>query len=223
MRQQKRPRFLDRLELRFSKSKRVDGLWVGVASFEPEPILRRVEEALCLIQTHDQLRYNRLIRDLERVWVRDIPGAIGNFNKSMRACTLDREFVVAEGSSPELIAVIIVHEATHARLDRCGIEYKEELRSRIEAVCIRRELAFAAKLPDGAQSRAQATSSLKLCAAQKLWTNVAIAKRHDAAAVERLRQLGAPEWVGRSALFFRNQSLRVRSFIQRVVRFATHR
>src|SRR5579863_17311 len=79
MRQRRRPRLLDRLELRFSKSRRVDGLWVGVASFGPEPILHRVEEALRLIQTYDQRRYNRLIRDLERVWVRDIPGAIGNY------------------------------------------------------------------------------------------------------------------------------------------------
>ena len=223
MRQNKRPRLLDRLELRFSKSRRVDGLWVGVASFGPEPILRRVEEALRLIQTYDQRRYNRLVRDLERVWVRDIPGAIGNYNKSMRACTLDREFVAGERSNPELIAVVIVHEATHARLERCGIDYKEELRSRIEAVCIRRELAFAAKLPNGEQLRAQAASSLELCAAQKLWTNVAIAERHDKAAVERLRQLGTPEWVGPSVLFLRNQRLRVHSFIQRVVRFATHR
>jgi hypothetical protein len=216
-------RLVDRLELRFSKSRRVDGLWVGVASFEPEPILRRVEEALRLIQTYDQLRYDRLISDLERVWVRDIPGAIGNFNKSMRACTLDREFVVAERSSPELIAGTIVHEATHARLDRCGIDYSEELRSRIEAVCIRRELAFATKLPNGEQLRAQAASSLEFCVAQTLWTNVAMADRHDEAAVERLRQLGAPEWVGQSALFLRNQRLRVRSFTQRVVRFATRR
>ena len=221
---QRRPGFVDRLELRLCTARRVDGLWVVVAfGTEPEPILRRVEEALRLIRKYDQLRYNRLTRDLERVWVRDIPGAIGNFNKSMRVCTLDREFVVAERSSAELIAAIIVHEATHARLDRCGIDYKEELRSRIEAVCIRRELAFATKLPSGAQLRENAERSLELCATQELWTNAAIAERHDEAAVERLRQLGAPEWVGRGILFLRNQRLRVRSFTQRAVRFALRR
>lgn len=224
MRQRPRPRLVDRLALRLSKSRVVDGLWLGVAlSFEPEPILNRVEEALRLIQTYDQHRYNRLIRDLERVWVCDIPGAMGNFDKSIRACKLDREFVAADRSSPELIATTIVHEATHARLDRCGISYEEELRPRIEAACIRRELAFATRLPMGEQLRAQAARSLELCTDQTFWTNAAMAGRNDEAAVERLQQLGAPEWVGRSVLFLRNQRLRVRNFIRRVMHFGTRR
>jgi hypothetical protein len=218
--QRKRPRFVDRLELRFSGGRLVDGLWVGVSGFEREPILRRVEKALRLIQTYDQLRYNRLRRDLERVWIRDIPGAIGSYNKWLRACTLDRDFVVAEGSSPELIASTIVHEATHARLDLCGIDYKEELRSRIEAVCFRREIAFAKKLPDGEHVRAQAARSLEFYADPKVWTNVAMAEHNAKAVVEKLRQLGVPEWVLRSILFLRDQRLRVRSFTQRVMRFA---
>jgi hypothetical protein len=223
MRQRERPRLVDRLELRLSRGRRVDGLWIGIASFDPEPILRRVEEALHLIRAHDQLRYNRLKRDLERVWVRDIVGAIGSFNKSMRACTLDREFVVAEGLCPELIAATIVHEATHARLDRCGIDYKEELRSRIEAVCFRRELAFAAKLPNGERVRATATRSLEFYASDKYWTNAAMAEYRDKAAVEKLRQLGMPEWLGRSVLFLRNQRLHVRSSTQRIMRFVLRR
>ena len=100
---------------------------------------------------------------------------------------------------------------------------RRKLRSRIEAVCFGRELAFAAKLPNGEQVRVQAARSLELYATQEFWTNAALGERHDKAAVERLRQLGAPEWVGRSILFLRNQRLRVRDFTQRVVRFATGR
>jgi hypothetical protein len=37
-------------------------------SVENDPFLRRVEEALRLIQTYDPLQYCRLMRDLERVW-----------------------------------------------------------------------------------------------------------------------------------------------------------
>lgn len=144
MRQRQRHRLVDRLELRLSTGRRVDGLWVGVAiGSERELILRRVEEALRLIQKYDRLRYDRLVRDLERVWVRDIPGTRGSFDQPLRACSLDRVFVLAEKSCPELIAATIVHEATHARLDHCGIGYEEELRPRIEATCFRRELAFA--------------------------------------------------------------------------------
>lgn len=54
--------------------------------------------------------------------------------------TLDREFVLAESTHPELIATTIVHKAAHARIESCGIGYKEKLRPRIEAACFRREL-----------------------------------------------------------------------------------
>src|SRR5271166_2194713 len=114
MRHGQRPRLADRFELCFSTGRQVDGLWVGVSlDSEPEPVLRRVEEALRLIKAYDRLRYDRLICDLEHVWVRLLPGVLGNFNYSLYACELDRGFVLAETSLPELIAATIVPEATH--------------------------------------------------------------------------------------------------------------
>jgi hypothetical protein len=224
MRQRQRPRVVDRLELRFSTGRRIDGVWVGVAfSFEPEPILHRVEEALRLIQKYDRLRYNRLIRDLERIWVRDVPGALGSFDHSLHACSLDREFVLAERSCPELIAATIVHEATHARLDRCGISYEEELRPKVEAACFRRELAFAAKLPNGEQVREQAERKLAFYATQEYWTNAAFAERYVKDHIEALRSLGARDWIGRTALILRAARLRVRYFVQGVARFTRRR
>lgn len=221
MRQPQRPSLLKRLELRFSTGRRIDGLWVGVAlAFEPEPILRRVEEALGLIQKYDRLRYDRLVRDLDRVWVRDLPGALGTFNSSLHACSLDREFVLDEMSRPELIAATIVHEATHARLDRCGIGYGEELRPRVEAACFRRELAFAARLPNGDRVRENAERSLALCASHDHWTNAAFAERYDKDHIGALRKLGAPDWIGRTALLLRTLLLRVRYLAQGAVRFA---
>ena len=77
-------------------------------------------------------------------------------------------------SRPELIASVIVHEATHARLMRCGIGYEEELRARVEKVCLRRELAFAAKLPNGEQIRAQTDPELGYLP-PSYWTNEAFA------------------------------------------------
>src|SRR5262245_48848729 len=97
-----RPRLLDRLELRLSKGRRIDGLWIGVSmDLEPEPILRRVADALTLIKQYDPVRYDRLLRDLERIWVRLVPGGLGRFTEALRACELDREFVLAETSSSE--------------------------------------------------------------------------------------------------------------------------
>ena len=71
MRQDKRVRFLDRVALRLSTARQVDGLWVGIAfaGETAELIFRRVEDAFLLIKENDWLRYSRLIRDLERVWV----------------------------------------------------------------------------------------------------------------------------------------------------------
>lgn len=224
MRQRQRPRLVDRLELRFSTGRRIDGLWIGVAfSFEPEPILHRVEEALRLIQKYDRLGYNRLIRDLQRIWVRDVPGALGSFDQSLHACSLDREFVLAEKSSAELIAATIVHEATHARLDRCGIGYEEELRPRVEAACFRREMAFAAKLPNGEQVREQAERKLEFYNTQDYWTNAAFAERFDKDQIELIRRLGAPDWIWRTALVLRAARLRARYLVQGVARFTRRR
>lgn len=46
------------------------------------------------------------------------------------------------------LSLKIVHEATHARIHRSGIAYDPELRSRIETMCVKEEIAFAGRLPD---------------------------------------------------------------------------
>jgi hypothetical protein len=186
-------RWPDRLVLWLSVSKRVDGLWVGSwdDGAKGEAVLGRIEAALCLIKTHDRLRYERLIRDLERVWVLVLAGS---FNKRLMACQLDTRYVLDEASSLEMIASTIVHEATHARLMRCCIGYEQGLRARVEAVCLRRELAFAARLPNGARVRELAERSLELCAAD-YWTDSAFDARHLEGAMEALRHLGAPNWL----------------------------
>jgi hypothetical protein len=202
----------------------VDELWVGVfADSESEPTLRRVEEALRLIKTYDRIRYDRLMSDLDRVWVQDVPGALGNFEQSLRACVLDRRYVLAETSAPEVIAATIVHEATHARLHRRGIDYEEELRPRIERACLRRELAFAARLPDGEQVRTRAESALALCTTQDFWTNAAFAARHDPNHIEVIRHLGAPEWLVRAALVLLALRRGVSGFAQRLRRLIQSR
>jgi len=201
------------LALRLSSSRRTDGLWIGTFLPESEAqhllILRRVEEALRLIKTYDRIRYNRLIRDLKRVWVRPIPEARASFKYSLHACQLDTKFVVAETTLSERIAAAIVHEATHARLMRCGIGYEEELRARVEAVCLRREIAFAAKLPSGQQVREEAERALTWYADRSHLTDTAIEERYARANLEELRNSGVPEWLLR--------------FLLRVVSFANGR
>jgi hypothetical protein len=101
-----------------SPTKRIDGLWIGIggAVQGDQQLLDRVEEALALITRYDRLRYDRLSRDLKRVWVHVLHGIRGCYNEAFAACELDARFVLAETTSPELIAATIVHEATHSRL-----------------------------------------------------------------------------------------------------------
>jgi hypothetical protein len=193
-----RPSLLTRLFLRWSVSGCVDGLWIGCYDHDHSEVsLRRVEEALHLIKTYDRLRYERLLRDLERVWVLPIVGGVAQFDRSMWACVLDPRHVLDETRSPEQIAASIVHEATHARLWRRGIGYQEEIRSRVEAVCFRRERAFAARLPDGKQIRELADRELAAYANQGYWTNEAFRARYEEGVVRVTQYLGMPGWLPR--------------------------
>ena len=197
-----RPPLADRIGLFFSVGRVVDGLWIGTIDVNDEPVLRRVEEALALIKAYDKRRYDRLIKDLERVWVRMLPDELGNFSRALRACVLDTRFVLAETTSLEILAVVIVHEATHARLRHCGIGYDEQMRHRVEAVCFRRELAFARKLPKGQPVREWIENSLEQVPAFD-WTDAARAKRDLEGNVEILHHLGAPKWLVRMMLAVR--------------------
>jgi hypothetical protein len=186
---------LTRLMLRFSTSKRIDGLWIGSIQDKPETGLRRVEGALNLIKAHDPQRYGRVIRDLERVWVTLIAGGRAQFDPSTWTCELDERYVCDDTTTTEQIASSIVHEATHARLYRRGIGYEEALRPRVEATCIQRERAFAARLPRGEQMREQADLKLAAYAGPEFWTDDAFRARYDAGATKALQYLGMPKWL----------------------------
>lgn len=204
--------FLDRLELRLSHGKVIDGVWVGVSGDKSSPALQRVENALSLIRTHDPLNYRRVVRELERVWVRILVGASGLYRDTLRACELDTRFVA--GASAELIASVIVHEATHARLARCGIAYEESLRVRSERVCIRRQLVFTTKLPNGGDAHVSAQDSLAKLSSET-YTNQAFAEREERGNLDALRYLGMPEWLIRAVFRMRNWRLAVRNWRRR--------
>lgn len=209
MKQDGCPTFIDRCLLRLSVKRKVDGLWLGVLNFgEPDVVLESIEDGLALIKARDPLRYGRIQRDLDGVWARLLPGCLGNFNASIRACELDRNFILENASSSAMIAAVIVHEATHARLDRYGFTYAEKLRSRIEAICLRREIAFAAKLLDGKQVREHAEATLVMCMTEDYWTDVAFDERN----IQAGRDLGVPERVVRIILGIRALVLRVKKF-----------
>jgi hypothetical protein len=209
---------LDRLDFWLSTSRTIDGLWVGATQSEPEPGLRRVEDALQLIKHHDSLHYSRVIHNLERIWVDLVFGSRACYDESLRACVLDERFVLLETTTLEKLASIIVHEATHARLERWGISYDEKERSRIEAVCLRRELHFIAKLPHSEPLREETARTLEWCDSDHdYFSNVSFQQRHDQGLFETARYVGVPDWLIRILLKVRA----VISGVQRLVhRFA---
>ena len=191
-----RPGVLDRIGLALSTARYVDGLWVG--SWCTPSNLGRIEEALLLIKRHSRIHYFSVVRDLARIWVLLLPHRGGKYKESLGACMLDERYVA--NATVEQIASTIVHEATHARLARCGIRYEENLRSRIEAVCIRRQLAFVAKLPNCAELHGRTMRRLEWCRTNAEWfSNEQFRERQRQGNIDALRYIEAPEWFIRIA------------------------
>jgi len=140
---------------------------------------------------------------MKRIWATPLHGPRACFYYRLDACSLNPQYVLAEWMTPELLASTIVHEATHARLWAMGFRYEEEVRPRVEAICVRRELVFAAKLPRGEQVRDRAEEALMSLRSPTFLSNAAFAKSRDDYAVEELRRMGAPSWVIRSAFVLR--------------------
>jgi hypothetical protein len=191
--------FVDRLMLRFSVSTTVDGLWIGAleGKKEGEPLLRRVSEALQFIKAYDPLRYKRVLRELERIWVCVLLSDVANYVASRKSCDIDPRFTLSY--SPELLASVIVHEATHGVLHRRNIGYNEALGERVEKVCVRQQLAFARKLPDGAAARETAEEALTL--PPETWSDLSFRNRHREGALATAPYLGIPLWLVRALLW----------------------
>ncbi|TGQ45915.1 hypothetical protein [Mesorhizobium sp. M00.F.Ca.ET.216.01.1.1] len=193
-------RFFEWAWLKASDSLVVDRLLIAGDQQE----IDRVVEALSLIRQYDPIRYRRLVRDLRRIWVWAIPYR-GQFKKSTWTCELDQRFVLDEKTSSELIASVIVHEATHARLARVGIEYREELRQRIEQVCIRRQLASIKGLPKATEAFDEAERMLD---ALPDMGDIAMAERAFAGELEAARYLGVPDWLLQKIVIIRERRSR---------------
>ena len=208
-----KPTLVNRLELWFSTGRKVDGLWIGTRESKPQSGLRRIEDALRLIEDHHPLDYDRILHNLDRIWVHLLPSSDACYEASLNACVFDERFVLLETTTLERIASTIVHEATHARLERWGIFYHERQRSRIEAICLRRELNFLTSLPHSEELQEEIAGTLAWCAKDHdYFSDESFQQRDDQGQVETLRYLGAPGWVISLVMrIVRKRRLRVRA------------
>jgi hypothetical protein len=132
-------------------------------------MFRKVDESLNHISQYDPRRYRQICRDVKRIWIIDVPPYRGQWQDELKICNLDRKYLCSTDVLPAEIASTIVHEATHARLSRYGIEYTPDLRMRIEHVCFRSEITFARRLPDGGELIKDAEARLGI--PEDYWNN----------------------------------------------------
>lgn len=167
-----------------------DGLWI---EYGKDGVFERVAQTLDLIKASDPRRYRRILRDIDRILVAPLmTGAEAQYSREINACEIDERYMLGEHCAPELAASVIVHEATHARLEHMGFVYVEERRQRIEKVCVRRELAFLAKVR-GAEAAREAIDS-RMRHTSDLSAE-GFAERRQTGEREVLRYLGVPNWL----------------------------
>jgi hypothetical protein len=108
-------------------------------------MIPKVVSAINLIAETDPRRFARLQQDIRRIVIVPIAGARGAYVLRSRACYLDAA-TVSQFSSTTL-TTLIVHEATHARIEHAGVRQWPDRKLRYERICVRAEIAFAERLP----------------------------------------------------------------------------
>jgi hypothetical protein len=176
------------LTLRLTKHPHVCGL--PIVDFSPgdtfKATLPQIREALELIDYYDPCRGRRLRRDVKYIILtRTRVSAVAEYWHSLQACLFDVDFVAANTAA--VVAMLVAHEATHARLRRAGVRAE---RHRIERCCVSQEIAFAERLPEPGRSALIAWAQGKRVDCE-FWSDAAVAERSRT----RLLTTGTPAWI----------------------------
>jgi hypothetical protein len=109
---------------------------------------------------------------------------------------LARDLVLQHNT--ETIASVIVHEATHARIDRRGIRAWPDLIGRIERCCLSEQIAFLEKVP-GAEDAVRYYRGLE---DDQWWTPERKRQRLVEYYGQLIEQLDPPRWIVKAYAFF---------------------
>lgn len=149
--------------------RRLHGVLVSVANTRPdidtERVFRRADAVLALLERHLPARLRHLRRDLALITVERF-ACRGAYFPERRACLLELTFMANESFSDAQVAATLVHEGTHARLDRLAragiVRPFDADPGRHERVCRRAEVELGRAVPDGTAVLARALGSLSL-------------------------------------------------------------
>lgn len=130
---------------------------------EPDVVVRRLDEAIALIERHQPWRVAHLHRDLRNFVITRF-ACRGAFFPQERACLTELTFLARTDITAAPVASSIVHEGIHARVHAaCDPRIERDL-AREERLCRKAELAFGQSLPPelGAPVIERAWASLQL-------------------------------------------------------------
>jgi hypothetical protein len=174
-----------------AQQRSVLGLPVGVSSriTDADTAFNRVGAALTLLGMHQPWTLRHLRRQARGilVWQRPLSYGIASWHYGVKLLILEANFLCDPKTTTARIAATLVHEATHARLDRFG--YAAENRARIEAICFRRERAFVRHVADTSELLDEIDRQLRRDSSY--WAEDVRVKQ----IVDELTRLGLPAWL----------------------------
>ena len=151
---------VNKAERRTIERATVRGIPVVVANSRPDIptalVLRRLDAALALVETHQPWRFRHMRRDFAEILVQRFP-CRGAFFPDSRVCLTELTFLANPDFTEAQIAASIVHEGMHARVH--GALARAEARGlsrpiverkpREERLCRHAELDFGLAVPGG--------------------------------------------------------------------------
>lgn len=186
---------------RLSPKNDVDGLdvrcWFAEGD-ERGASVAKVQAALRLLATHSLAHLELVRRDLAGIFVIRI-AALAQY-QTTRLCLLDTDALVTRDMDPAVLASVLVHEATHARLHRLGIRAGSlSERARHERVCLKAQRLAATRLPDSRPTVEAIDIALEWPA------TIYSAGEYTRQLADRLREVGVPPWLVRALTFGRRR------------------
>ena len=150
---------------------------------------KRLTEAIGLVRLHSPRACRNLASLVDGIVVFGAAGPLASWFDDVGLLILSEQYVLAPDTVSGELATTIVHELTHAWLDRLGIPYNSGNRARVERTCARAERDFAVRLLE--PGRAVARAEAQLAAPDISFSDDAYTQRK----VRYLQELGVPRWL----------------------------
>lgn len=176
------------LLIALSKRRKLHGHEVCVAgsAMEADEVFASVDAALHLIKRYDPALNEQIRSDVQRLLLTEASG--GHYLESIRTCRIGIGY--AKRRSPLELAMMIIHEATHARLAKAGLRYRGRQREQIERQCVDAEIGFAKRVPGSEEVITRTRRLLE----SRWWE----AQPSSEDTIAELRMRGVPLWLAKA-------------------------